>query len=793
MTEKMRDSGITLHNEEESKTEEALKTFTEIENCTYSSRGLGKSRQDEFMSCDCKECVSEDGVNLACGENSDCINRLTSIECSNERSTHCGADCRNQRFQNREYASVDVISAGKKGYGLRALADVPSGTFIYEYIGEVIDEAKFIKRMKQYETEDRRHFYFMMLQNGEFIDATVKGSLARFCNHSCSPNSFVDKWLVKGRLRMGIFAKRDILQGEEITFDYNVDRYGSQVQSCYCGSDNCMGYLGGKTQTEAAYKLPQMLVDALGLDEDDERRWVSAVGKRKKKQRQQIEEEDYDNHLPVKPVDEDNVSKVMGCLLQCRERWLIIKLISRVRETEQVSVHSRVMRMHGYEIFSILLRDWSSDGDILVIILQILIKWPKLTKNKISSSKIESTVQDLAKTSEFDDVKELAQGLLEDWSSLQMAYRIPRRQQSETTTTTTTNDKSESPNTTPNNNDANDTNNEYANNNNNGTNSNDNDTSAETKLSRGQKRRLRQKKKREELRKEKEKGKKEEQAVEDERKERENREREKEREQRRVSEKNDDLPYGWETAVDRNSGKTYYFNRSNNETTWTKPQNHPPRPSSTPKPPRRSENGGGNNNYESGISPSSSSDLVKSQALQKIIEQATAAHFQQEQQRQQNNQQQSSSEPNTPDDASIPVEKVLTKTFARYVPNVVSRYEKEIGHENVKRFSKDITHILVSKELRPGHQIKNPKELTQEKKAKIKVFIKSYMQKVLAKYREKRRLKEEREKQSKKRPAQNEDDESSIEPPTARLKVDEEQQGSSGSATRDPDAEIELD
>ncbi|KAA8910832.1 hypothetical protein TRICI_004020 [Trichomonascus ciferrii] len=783
----MRDSGITLHNDEESRTEEALKTFTEIENCTYSSRGLGKSRQDEFMSCDCKECISEDGVNLACGENSDCINRLTSIECSNERSTHCGADCRNQRFQNREYASVDVISAGKKGYGLRALTDIPGGTFIYEYIGEVIDEAKFMKRMKQYETEDRRHFYFMMLQNGEFIDATVKGSLARFCNHSCSPNSYVDKWLVKGRLRMGIFAKRDILQGEEITFDYNVDRYGSQVQSCYCGSDNCMGYLGGKTQTEAAYKLPQMLVDALGLDEDDERRWVSAVGKRKKKQRQQVEEEDYDNHLPVKPVDEDNVSKVMGCLLQCRERWLIMKLISRVRETEQVSVHSRVMRMHGYEIFSILLRDWSSDGDILVIILQILIKWPKLTKNKISSSKIESTVQDLAKTSEFDDVKELAQGLLEDWSSLQMAYRIPRRQQSETTT----NGKSESPKPTPNNNDANDTNNEQANNNNNGTNSNDNDDSETPKLSRGQKRRQRQKQKRAEQRQDEEKKRAEERAREDERKERERREREKERErqkrERQSSAKNDDLPYGWETAIDRNTGKTYYFNRSKNETTWVKPQKLPSRPGSTSKPTKRSENG---DNHDIGLSPSS--DLVKSQTLQKIIEQATAQYFQQEQQRQQN-QQNSSSEPNTPDDSTIPVEKILTKTFARYIPNVVSRYEKEIGHENVKRFSKDITHILVSKELRPGHQIKNPKQLTEEKKAKIKLFIKSYMQKVLEKYREKRRLKEERLRQSKKRPAQDQDDESNIEPPTARLKVEEEEQGSSGPATRDPDAEIELD
>ena len=50
----------------------------------------------------------------------------------------------------------------------------------------------------------------MMLSNDSFIDATEKGSLGRFINHSCNPNAFVDKWHVGDRLRMGIFAKRKI-------------------------------------------------------------------------------------------------------------------------------------------------------------------------------------------------------------------------------------------------------------------------------------------------------------------------------------------------------------------------------------------------------------------------------------------------------------------------------------------------------------------------------------------------------------------------------------------------------
>ena len=37
-----------------------------------------------------------------------------------------------------------------------------------------------------------------------------KGCLARFANHSCNPNAYVDKWVVGDKLRMGIFAKEEL-------------------------------------------------------------------------------------------------------------------------------------------------------------------------------------------------------------------------------------------------------------------------------------------------------------------------------------------------------------------------------------------------------------------------------------------------------------------------------------------------------------------------------------------------------------------------------------------------------
>ena len=166
------------------------------------------------------------------------------------------------------------------------------------------------------------------------------------------------------------------------------------------------------------------------MDEKDENSWITTTAKRKKKNAT-VDEEEYVQHLPVKPITDESVSKVMGSLLQCREEWLITKLMSRIYITTDTSVHSRVMRMHGYQIFSVLLRDWSSNEQILLMIFEILTRWPKMTKNKISSSKIESVVQYIASESQFESAKDLATGLLSQWSNLQMAYRIPRRERKE--------------------------------------------------------------------------------------------------------------------------------------------------------------------------------------------------------------------------------------------------------------------------------------------------------------------------------------------------------------------------
>ncbi|ODV93650.1 hypothetical protein PACTADRAFT_51424 [Pachysolen tannophilus NRRL Y-2460] len=288
--------------------------------------------------------------------------------------------------------------------------------------------------MVQYDQKGFKHFYFMMLQKGEFIDATSRGCLARFCNHSCMPNAYVDKWVVGKKLRMGIFAKRLILKGEEITFDYNVDRYGAQAQPCYCGEPNCIGFMGGKTQTDSASLLPQVVADALGITSSQEKSWLKMMKQSGRKIKNKDEDsninEEFVNSLTMSPLSDAEVSRVMSALLRNQEILIINKLVERILLTQDTSINNRIIRMHGYEIFSTLIKDnWKdkSNNQMILNCLHILTRWPKMTKNKISSSKIESVLNDVVNNTDNEEIKQASSNLLVEWSELKMAYRIPKK------------------------------------------------------------------------------------------------------------------------------------------------------------------------------------------------------------------------------------------------------------------------------------------------------------------------------------------------------------------------------
>lgn len=98
--------------------------------------------------------------------------------------------------------------------------------------------------------------YYMSLEPNQLIDATDKGNASRFINHSCDPNCEIQKWRAGGVSSVGIFAIRDILPGEELTFDYQFDRDENNQIPCYCGSPNCRHVLGRSKEVPNVNNLP---------------------------------------------------------------------------------------------------------------------------------------------------------------------------------------------------------------------------------------------------------------------------------------------------------------------------------------------------------------------------------------------------------------------------------------------------------------------------------------------------------------------------------------------------------
>ncbi|DAZ92788.1 TPA: hypothetical protein N0F65_005792, partial [Lagenidium giganteum] len=181
---------------------------------------------------------------MFCGEN--CHNRMLFISCTEDS---CSAPdpnlCSNRSIQRRENKAVRVEYIPGPGFGLIADQHIAAGDFVIEYIGEVIDDKECERRLIHCRDLGETHFYMLELEKDIVIDARHRSNEARFINHSCDPNCMTQKWNVDGLIRIGIFARRNVLPNEEITIDYNFSHFGEAVV-CKCGSSSCVGRIGLK-------------------------------------------------------------------------------------------------------------------------------------------------------------------------------------------------------------------------------------------------------------------------------------------------------------------------------------------------------------------------------------------------------------------------------------------------------------------------------------------------------------------------------------------------------------------
>ena len=54
------------------------------------------------------------------------------------------------------------------------------------------------------------------------VDATRKGGIARFINHSCDPNCYTKIITVEGQKKIAIYSRYTIYPGDELFYDYKV-------------------------------------------------------------------------------------------------------------------------------------------------------------------------------------------------------------------------------------------------------------------------------------------------------------------------------------------------------------------------------------------------------------------------------------------------------------------------------------------------------------------------------------------------------------------------------------------
>ncbi|KAF7130165.1 hypothetical protein RHSIM_Rhsim10G0001200 [Rhododendron simsii] len=189
----------------------------------------------------------------------------------------CGPDCVNRTSQKGMRYRLEVFRTPKKGWGVRSWDHIPSGAPICEYIGKLmktddvdtayendyIFDIDCLQTMKGLDGRERRLRDVCIPtcldksddhrsdDGPEFcIDAGSTGNIARFINHSCQPNLFVQCVLSSHHdiklARVVLFAADNIPPLKELNYDYGYaldsvmgpDGKARQLL-CYCGAADC--------------------------------------------------------------------------------------------------------------------------------------------------------------------------------------------------------------------------------------------------------------------------------------------------------------------------------------------------------------------------------------------------------------------------------------------------------------------------------------------------------------------------------------------------------------------------
>ncbi|CAL5002351.1 unnamed protein product [Urochloa decumbens] len=244
--------------------------------------GLTKIRH---QGCDCTNgcsdsgscaCAVKNGGEIPFNLNGAIVNEKPLIfECG--PSCKCPPSCQNRVSQHGMKIPLEVFRTTKTGWGVRSLRSIPSGSFICEYVGELLYGKEADKRrnsdylfdiglscgdenlcnglLPTVSGPNSSSSCSQTLEDVGFtVDAAEYGNIGRFINHSCSPNLYTQNVLWdhddKRMPHIMFFAAETIPPLQELTYDYSYEidhvqdvNGRTKIKVCQCGSPGCSGRL----------------------------------------------------------------------------------------------------------------------------------------------------------------------------------------------------------------------------------------------------------------------------------------------------------------------------------------------------------------------------------------------------------------------------------------------------------------------------------------------------------------------------------------------------------------------
>jgi SET domain-containing protein len=131
-----------------------------------------------------------------------------------------------RRLSRQALPRITRRQSGVHGHGVFAAERIRKNRRIIDYAGELISNEESEAREDRYSREGC--IWVFRVNSRWSRDAAVGGNIARYINHSCTPNcrfEVVDKTI-------WIRALRDIRRGEELTYDYCI--IGERTIQCRC-------------------------------------------------------------------------------------------------------------------------------------------------------------------------------------------------------------------------------------------------------------------------------------------------------------------------------------------------------------------------------------------------------------------------------------------------------------------------------------------------------------------------------------------------------------------------------